>query len=185
MASKGTGTALIITGASLGFFGLIGYFAGNSMDGDYGRQLESIFNSGSRDQTGSVISGLSVAAIIVGVILVITGILIIVTAQPQVKTPTGTPYHPNAYPNPQMGSLPQFMGIYTSADKKYALEFISPGMCIWRQENELYNGTYRMCAPNQYEIIMEGFGRAFVFYPVDSGIQVNGGPVNEVLYFGG
>ena len=74
MANNEKSAALGAGGAIIGIIGGILCFVGKHMDRDLERQFSSVWNTGSRDETGDIFFFIGVALVIIGVLMIVVNI---------------------------------------------------------------------------------------------------------------
>lgn len=174
MQQKRKGTPFIVFGIILMLSGVGFLIGGSCADGNIGSHLDSYFNYGHRDNTGTILSGIGVGCLIIGAAFIVIGIVMYaVSGKNDGTTPQGGMYSKPAV---------IFSGRYTNRTHTYSVELFNDGKCVWEQKGKHYIGRYRISDDNKWTISIDGYGDAFVFSPIEDGIFVMGGPVNEQFY---
>ena len=173
------GSSLIGGGIFLLICGVIAYIYGQNLDSDFSRKANTFFESGKTYKTGQIIWTIGIIVVIIGLILLIAGIVMYLRAQ---NKDAEFPYINNT-PSPEDVTFK--FGTYYSdkkSDIEYILDLIPNGNCYWHQNGDIYSGIYRKCAPQQWEIILENYGKSFIFYVEHQGIHIKGGSVDVMMY---
>lgn len=173
MYQKRKGIPMLVIGIIMVVLGIGMIVAGNIIDSNEVRHLNSYYNSGHRNNTGTILSGFGIAFVVVGAILIILGIVFYVTS--------GT--RSNAQGQRLSTPTVQFTGRFANSKGTYWVELEKNGTCIWSQQGKNYKGLYRYTDNNEWTIFINGYGEAFKFSVKGKDIWVTGGPVNEVFYY--
>lgn len=164
---KKKGTGFFVGGIISAVIGAVLIIIGVSVDDDYDRQMRHVFNYGSSDSTGSILRIIGIIVAVLGGLLFIVGIVERATSNRKVET---------------VRALPEVYGIFSSDDGQYEFTIKTDNTCIIKQFENIYYGLLSYCGTDTFDIMIEGFGKAFSIKPVDGSIEVSGGEFDQTLF---
>lgn len=167
-------------GGVIAFIGLILTLVGGSIDDDYSRHMEHIFEYGSRDSTGHTMTTIGIFMMILGLLLIAAGFIIFFVG----KSPAYpyAPLQPNGMQPSIYGMHP--VGVFQTTDNRYELRINANSTCEVSQDGRKFRGTVVQSqdGSGKWIVSISNYGPAYEFESSGTDLHVKGGPLDCVFY---